>query len=76
MQTSQAQRLGQLGPVVAFATLDLNHLGQELLIAAVEVGANRLLLGLKPKAGAPLPGGADADVQDELALSHLTISCL
>jgi hypothetical protein len=72
MQTAQAQRLGQLRPVVALAAL--HHLGHELPGATVEVGPHGLLLGLEPKAGAPLLGGADPVVGDELASPRLGFS--
>jgi hypothetical protein len=65
VQAAQAQRLGELGPVVALAALDL---GDDP--AARDEAAHRLLLGFEPEAGATLALGRDAVIGDDFADRH------
>ena len=70
VETAQPKGFREARAVVLLAALDLHHLGHELPVPAMEVGADGFLLCLEAETGAPLLLGRDAVIGDELALRN------
>jgi hypothetical protein len=70
-QAAPRDGLGELGPVVVAAALDLLELRDDLPVAAVEEGRHGVALGVQAEAGLALAVGAHPEVGDVAAGGHL-----
>src|SRR5271170_2621697 len=71
VQTTEAKRFGNRGPIAPFSALDFHNLLDELPMAPIQVTAHGLPLRFQAQTARALPRRRNSQVGNESAFCHL-----